>query len=58
MIVKFVDLESWRCEDIKGIVAAKIGKKSFGTFGKQVPGYDKGLILATSASLPFLRWKF
>ena len=26
---------------IKGIIAPEIGSKSFGTFGKQAPGYQK-----------------
>lgn len=39
---------------IKGIIAAKIGQKSFGTFVKQAPDYDEGLPLDTSALLPFL----
>ena len=36
-IVKFDGLEPWRCENIKGIVAAEIGPKSLGTFEKQAP---------------------
>ena len=36
-IAKFDGLESQRCEDIKGILAAEIGPKSLGTFEKQAP---------------------
>ena len=36
-IAKFEDLEPWRCEDIKAVVAPEIGPKSFGTFEKQAP---------------------
>ena len=58
MIVKFDGLAPQYCKVIKGIIAAKIGQKSFGTFVKQAPDYDEGPPLATSALLPFLRWKF
>ena len=36
-IAKFDGLESRRCKDIKGILAAEIGPKSLGTFEKQAP---------------------
>lgn len=58
MIVKFDGLAPQYCEVIKGIMAAKIGLKSFGTFVKQAPDYDERLPLATPALLPFSRWKF
>ena len=58
MIVKFDGLAPQYCKVIKGIIAANIDQKTFGTFVKQAPDYDEGLPLATSALLPFLRWKF
>ena len=39
-IAKFDGLEPRRREDIKGIVAPAIGRKTFGTFEKQAPGPD------------------
>ena len=36
--MKFDCVEPQHCEDIKGIVALKVGAKSFGTFEKQASG--------------------
>ena len=43
-IGKFDGLEPWRCEDIKAVVAPKIGAESFGTFDRLLGPVVQNLI--------------